>query len=191
MANLKQTSNDLTQIEKKIKALVQAMDELKGKELITDDKQLESMVEHSALQMKMLNGTVDKLKISLSGIGSDGKGLSELNKKINDVNKQLEAQISLISKLNSIGGLRVSIPTTLSQDNKAKNNQSLADEMSRARFEHVKSYVGNQEAISGQSMPLQSQLDYYKQAIKGFEQGSNEQYLRCRDKLSNRLKLRQ
>ena len=174
MANLKQTSNDLTQIEKKIKALVQAMDELKGKELIADDKELASMIEHSAIQMKMLNGTVDKLKISLSGIGSDGKGLFELNKKINDVNKQLETQIDLMSKLNSVGGLGVSIPTTLSQDNKVKNNQSLADEISKARFEHVKSYVGNQEALSGQSMPLQSQLDYYKQAIKGFEQGSNE-----------------
>ena len=60
------------------------------------------------------------------------------------------------------------------QDSQVKSDQSLADEMANAKFSHVKNYVTNQEALTGQKMPLQEQLEYYQKAIQGFEYGSTE-----------------
>ena len=62
------------------------------------------------------------------------------------------------------------------QEDQRKQRQSLADEMYKAKFNHVKNYVSDWEAENGKKMPLQDQLEYYKSAIKQFEQYSDEYY---------------
>ena len=122
MADLKDTSKQLDELEAKVKSLTIALDKLKNAS--GGDTELISYFSSVKIEMQRLVEEAKLLKTSISGIGASGVGIDNVIKQVNKLTSAFDKQLDVVKNIaKASGDSSIITPTTFKADGAIKNNK--------------------------------------------------------------------
>lgn len=179
MADLKETSRQLSNISNKLKQLESIIDGLNGLDLkkVTDGAfddrqlgQLRAIFVSMGSDLGGLETRFDSLRTQLKGIGSGGDALNKVSSAVQSLMGDLDSLIYKVSKFDYM--IDRAVPTTLKQDTLAADNIKKQQEQTAAAAAAAKQAARDQAAAIKQAADKKRQAD--KQAADDAKRAAME-----------------
>ena len=208
MASLEQTSKQLRELETTLRALKQSASDLSNafaKVGLIDDDDYIKLQAYDA-QIKLIESSVNRLKIALGGIGDNKTGLAQLNKESSNIISNLNTIIKDVNRIsretNSLSGITVAFDVSTIDPNKVKsdsrNNEQLEKQITLYNtLEQKMSSLSEQARNMGVNIgDITNRANGLRTSINQAFNTKNisdarvhlEQYSRLVDETSNRVK---